>query len=703
MNYAFSDIGVCFCALVATSASVFAADGLACTTAGVELFIELTTPFPGMEWDGLDTEDGVYLCTYFNDDFAGFVVMGSGGYGDGGGVSSEGFRAATMAGSYAFVTESSSTVIVYDIHDRHNIVELGRVQAGVLLDELAVDGDVFAGRYDELGVSIIDVQDPANPVLASNLSSLGLIRAIDIRDDLLSIAIGSGEILLFDVSDPYLPALVSTVEHVDIDFNHRLRNEEDWLFSAGQIGLDVISLDDQSQPVVVSHFGYDELLDGFAIDPSELRSMDVEDSLLSLTFEYGGGFVLDISNPQQPHLIAHHDSQGAERAGAMDHGQYVQLTPTGDLYSSDVQALTTANPVMPVNGLLRERSAFNDIDIVDGRLYASGWAYTVHDVSDPSSIEQLEYYQFKSERVFGAVQYEGYSYLAAGSEGLVLIDHAHPDGGQILFSYNPIESVIGVCLDGSDMLVVDETGVVMLMDITIPEFPRIVSVASLPYEIERRSILFEDLVMYSISNIGQDQSVGMKLDLSNPLEPSLWTEFYDYNFVSLALRGEYIYAVSDGDQGGVAILDRSSLSMDADHFGFTGGFTSIEVIQDDQLLVGDSTGQVILLEPYPSLEVRGVIQARSANSRTDVQAIGVHQGVAFVGFDWGGVGMIDVSDQCSACLADFDSDGDLDFFDISSFIVAYSNDDPSVDFNDDGSLNFFDVSLFLEAFAQGCP
>ncbi|MBO6514661.1 MAG: hypothetical protein JJ974_11915, partial [Phycisphaerales bacterium] len=47
--------------------------------------------------------------------------------------------------------------------------------------------------------------------------------------------------------------------------------------------------------------------------------------------------------------------------------------------------------------------------------------------------------------------------------------------------------------------------------------------------------------------------------------------------------------------------------------------------------------------------------------------------------------------------------GELDFFDISSFLNAYQMSDANADINADGVFDFFDISLFLAAFTAGCP
>ncbi len=56
-----------------------------------------------------------------------------------------------------------------------------------------------------------------------------------------------------------------------------------------------------------------------------------------------------------------------------------------------------------------------------------------------------------------------------------------------------------------------------------------------------------------------------------------------------------------------------------------------------------------------------------------------------------------------ACPADINGDGELNFFDVSDFLAAFSAQDSVADFNDDGQFNFFDVSAFLTAFGEGCP
>ena len=56
----------------------------------------------------------------------------------------------------------------------------------------------------------------------------------------------------------------------------------------------------------------------------------------------------------------------------------------------------------------------------------------------------------------------------------------------------------------------------------------------------------------------------------------------------------------------------------------------------------------------------------------------------------------------SPCPADFNGDGQVDFFDYLDFVQAFSTEDPAADFNGDGQVDFFDYLDFVQAFSEGC-
>jgi hypothetical protein len=61
-----------------------------------------------------------------------------------------------------------------------------------------------------------------------------------------------------------------------------------------------------------------------------------------------------------------------------------------------------------------------------------------------------------------------------------------------------------------------------------------------------------------------------------------------------------------------------------------------------------------------------------------------------------------VQSTMSLCVADFNLDGFLDFFDYDEFVGAFEAGTPNADINGDNFLDFFDYDDFVAAFEAGC-
>lgn len=61
-------------------------------------------------------------------------------------------------------------------------------------------------------------------------------------------------------------------------------------------------------------------------------------------------------------------------------------------------------------------------------------------------------------------------------------------------------------------------------------------------------------------------------------------------------------------------------------------------------------------------------------------------------------------DCSTGCMADFDRNQRVDFFDLAAFLTAFSAQEPAADLSAPlGVFNFFDVATFVAAFSVGCP
>jgi len=132
----------------------------------------------------------------------------------------------------------------------------------------------------------------------------------------------------------------------------------------------------------------------------------------------------------------------------------------------------------------------------------------------------------------------------------------------------------------------------------------------------------------------------------------------------------------------------------------------ITLIDDDHLLLSIAVGpltdeQTVPIDPAAELpavplelptlgtETAGVVMTLSADSvhmQTLVELSVTGQGTRV------------------GCIADWDSDGVLSFFDVMGFLSDFAAQDPRADLaGPDGVFDFFDVQVFLQLFSAGCP
>jgi len=66
--------------------------------------------------------------------------------------------------------------------------------------------------------------------------------------------------------------------------------------------------------------------------------------------------------------------------------------------------------------------------------------------------------------------------------------------------------------------------------------------------------------------------------------------------------------------------------------------------------------------------------------------------------------LVQLTTQDAPCIADFNNDGLLNFFDFATYLTAYNSQDPAADLAAPfGQWNFFDLAAFVGLFNQGCP
>ncbi len=114
---------------------------------------------------------------------------------------------------------------------------------------------------------------------------------------------------------------------------------------------------------------------------------------------------------------------------------------------------------------------------------------------------------------------------------------------------------------------------------------------------------------------------------------------------------------------------------------------------------------IIDLDPYDSGTDAGTNYTSSnSNITPHLPIINIADQFPFTGTQRIGTLRITRTSEAACSVADLALPyNELDFFDISAFLTAFSASDSSADLNNDGAFDFFDISQFLTSFSAGCP
>ena len=75
---------------------------------------------------------------------------------------------------------------------------------------IGVKGDLVFLSADSYGLAIVNVSDPASPVLVSETDFGVLVRTIAIQDDLVFIVLASNSLRILNISDPSSPSQIAS-------------------------------------------------------------------------------------------------------------------------------------------------------------------------------------------------------------------------------------------------------------------------------------------------------------------------------------------------------------------------------------------------------------------------------------------------------------------------------------------------------------
>lgn len=288
-------------------------------------------------------------------------------------------RDVVVAGGYAYVADYTEGMQIFDLFSLNIPVWVGGVDTPGYAFGIAVQGDyVYLADcdhpYEDSGLVVIDVSDPAAPVIMGTADIPGG-RALNVvvRESLAYVASDNAGLNIIDVSDPENPVIIGNVdtkswaEGVDVEGDYAYVIDT----AAGEKprGLYVIDVSDPENPVISGTVG----IDG--------ADVEVVGDIAYVSGDWLGLLFVDVSDPAAPVVASYLDTPGyardvfidADHAYVADHHGGLQIA----LLSPD--SFIAASLVMGGRPL--------GIEIVDDHAYVANQSLGILtvDLSDPEN------------------------------------------------------------------------------------------------------------------------------------------------------------------------------------------------------------------------------------------------------------------------------------------------------------------------------
>lgn len=637
------------------------------------------------------------------------------------------FRDVYLLDDNTILAINTYRLYTYDISDPANIVQLSELDTP--FDSRTVhyeNGYAYLIDNSPGNLAIVDLQDPSNPSILSqttipNSSTYDYIIAIESTPTTTTAYLNGtgGDVLIFDVTDPAAPSLTTTANFLPAITRFEV---SDSMLYIGASDLYIYDLTDPFNPAqravltptnwVASLLIDDNTLymgDGFATisavdistpdSPTTIAELDVSvvPGILAMsndnTLLAGGGangvLAIDIADPLDMKILGHVLELGNLNAFASDETHIISARSNGLGIIDREQATTTqlamsTNPLpdtaydiaiegnyayvasnydgvhiiditfplypMPIAVAPNSNRAYK-LDVDQGVLYVSALtSLEIFDVSDPTSPTHIA--QIPDIKITGLDAQDDKLAIYSSEPGYVaLYDIIDPSNPILLDTFQGPEYPEGVVLEGDKIHVAGGYTTFLTLDASDPSSLTLMGLFDAPGIVE---FSYDINVVNDTAFVTSDFGYLYAIDITNPNLPQLIS--------STSVGNEPIELVIDGNSAIIGSLQNSTHMFD---------------ITD----LSDITWTAGTLSRSNGSQIKDDYLYSAAASE--------------------GLFVIDIA-ECNRCPADFSGDGQLDFFDVNLFLIAFFRNQPEADLHNNGQFDFFDISAFLALYASGC-
>jgi len=453
-------------------------------------------------------------------------------------------NAVWVRGSYAFLGEGPSLSIL-DISDPSSPSRVGKTAPvsaptqshsdSVCVKEIVVKEDYAYLAAGGAGLVVVDISDPADPVLVGRLNRS--VRGVDVAGDYAYLADAYG-LGIIDISDPTAPTEIGSYHNPGEGYDN-VAIHRNYAHLVDGYGLHIVDVSDPTAPAEIGFYG-----SGWT------QAVAVEDDYVYLA--HGRGLsIIDVSDPTAPTEMGFYGTSSWTDVVAVA-GSYAYIIAG---YPRQLLVLDVSDPAVPMElGLWRGPGNGSCVALAGDYAYVTledGGLWVV-DVSNPSNPTEMGSYSVPGDARDIALA-RNHLYVANDYGGLRGVDASVPSAmvevGAKYWGYVSVGQVAVV----DDYAYVGDDHRFWIFDISEPTSPQRAGHcrASTPY-LDEMIVLGE----YAYLCNGWPEARLSIVDVSNPDVPSEIGshDIPPWSTCDVAVAGNYAYLAH---AYGLSIIDVS--------------------------------------------------------------------------------------------------------------------------------------------------
>jgi PGF-pre-PGF domain-containing protein/PGF-CTERM protein len=519
-------------------------------------------------------------------------------------------------GNYTYIGQGQDLLVV-DISDVSNPVELGRVTTQSIVNNVVISGNYAYVADGQNGLVVIDIANPAAPVITGAYSSVG--GGVALSGNYAYLASGSRGLVAVDITNPAAPTPIGSYNTSGIASKVAISGNYAYVADDSN-GLVVVNI---ANPAVLTPVGgYD-------------TTGTASDVFISGNYAYvadgnSGLEIMDITDPATPILIGSYDTAGFATDVTVA-GNYAYVADgTNGLVIVDV-----TNPAAPTSAGTYSIASTHAycVDVSGNYAYVAYGrsGLLILDVTNPAAPTSVGTYNTTAGFANGIAVSGNYAYVANGYMGLMKVDITNPAAPASAGSYVTLGYAHDIALSGNDAYIADGRGGLVIIDTTALTLKG------------RYSATIDQAFGVAISGnyayVAYNSSGLVILDVTNPAAP-VAVAGYDTagNAENVAVVGNYAY-IADGDNG-LVIVDITNPAAPAlvSNYDTAGHAYAVEVSGNYAYVVDGSDGLVIMDITNPAAPT--VVGNYDTNFAQDIALSGNY---AYIADDSSGLVILDIT------------------------------------------------------------